>query len=239
MAVGTLPVQSDPTLLADIRRYGKFDPTGCYQCGSCTLSCDLVGGFCNLSPQKYPLALLGLRQPLWRAWSRGSAMTAATVLGLPAAIGAPDLHAHAAALSYRAVRVDGNRLQASPVQGVVSRFLNLRGVRCPAFDHWLPLVVRRDGGQGFCHHSVRIGSHVPAHDLLHPHSDPGSPFAFVFACLPHLAAYHGGGRQAHPAFLHTCSGLGLRLPVREPVADAKMPGKRPVAGALDDRQAWS
>jgi hypothetical protein len=29
--------QSDPTLLADIRRYGKFDPTGCYQCGSCTL----------------------------------------------------------------------------------------------------------------------------------------------------------------------------------------------------------
>ena len=56
MAVGTLPVQSDPTLLADIRRYGKFDPTGCYQCGSCTLSCDLVEGFCDLSPQEHSLS---------------------------------------------------------------------------------------------------------------------------------------------------------------------------------------
>jgi len=64
MAVGALPVQSDPTLLADIRRYGKFDPTGCYQCGSCTLSCDLVAGSVTFPRRSIRYALLGLRQPL-------------------------------------------------------------------------------------------------------------------------------------------------------------------------------
>jgi ferredoxin len=64
MALSTLPVQSDPTLLADIRRYGKFDPTGCYQCGSCTLSCDLVGDSVTFPRRSIRYALLGLRQPL-------------------------------------------------------------------------------------------------------------------------------------------------------------------------------
>ena len=64
MAAGTLPVQSDPTLLAEIRRYGKFDPTGCYQCGSCTLSCDLVEGSVTFPRRSIRYALLGLRQPL-------------------------------------------------------------------------------------------------------------------------------------------------------------------------------
>jgi quinone-modifying oxidoreductase subunit QmoC len=64
MAIGTLPIQSDPTLLADIRRYGKFDPTGCYQCGSCTLSCDLVGDTATFPRRSIRYALLGLRQPL-------------------------------------------------------------------------------------------------------------------------------------------------------------------------------
>jgi len=64
MAVGILPVQSDPTLLADIRRYGKFDPTGCYQCGSCTLTCDLVAGSVTFPRRSLRFALLGLRQPL-------------------------------------------------------------------------------------------------------------------------------------------------------------------------------
>ncbi len=64
MAAGTLPVQSDPTLVADIRRYGKFDPTGCYQCGSCTLSCDLVEGDVTFPRRSIRYALLGLRQPL-------------------------------------------------------------------------------------------------------------------------------------------------------------------------------
>jgi quinone-modifying oxidoreductase, subunit QmoC len=63
MAAGTLPV-SDPTLLADIRRYGKFDTTGCYQCGSCTLSCDLVENSVTFPRRSIRYALLGLRQPL-------------------------------------------------------------------------------------------------------------------------------------------------------------------------------
>src|ERR1019366_309194 len=64
MAVDILPVQSDPTLLADIRRYGKFDPTGCYQCGSCTISCDLVSDFASFPRKSIRYALLGLRAPL-------------------------------------------------------------------------------------------------------------------------------------------------------------------------------
>ncbi len=64
MAASILPVQSDPTLLAEIRRYGKFDPTGCYQCGSCTLSCDLVGDSVTFPRRSIRFALLGLRQPL-------------------------------------------------------------------------------------------------------------------------------------------------------------------------------
>jgi quinone-modifying oxidoreductase, subunit QmoC len=64
MATGTLPVQSDPTLLAEVRRYGKFDPTGCYQCGSCTLTCDLVDDSVTFPRRSIRFALLGLRQPL-------------------------------------------------------------------------------------------------------------------------------------------------------------------------------
>ncbi len=63
MAATTLPV-SDPTLLADIRRYGKFDTSGCYQCGSCTLSCDLVENSPTFPRRTIRYALLGLRQPL-------------------------------------------------------------------------------------------------------------------------------------------------------------------------------
>jgi quinone-modifying oxidoreductase, subunit QmoC len=64
MAAGTLPVQSDPTLLAEIRRYGKFDPTGCYQCGSCTITCDQAVGIVTFPRRIIRYALLGLRQPL-------------------------------------------------------------------------------------------------------------------------------------------------------------------------------
>jgi quinone-modifying oxidoreductase subunit QmoC len=64
MAVGALPVQSDPSLLAEIRRYGKFDTTGCYQCGSCTISCELVTDFASFPRKSIRYALLGLRKPL-------------------------------------------------------------------------------------------------------------------------------------------------------------------------------
>jgi len=61
---GNVRIESDPTLLADIRHYGKFDTTGCYQCGSCTLSCDLVTDSLSFPRKILRYALLGLRQPL-------------------------------------------------------------------------------------------------------------------------------------------------------------------------------
>jgi len=64
MAVRAFPIQADPTLLADIRRYGKFDTTGCYQCGSCTISCDLVEKSVTFPRKSIRYALLGLRAPL-------------------------------------------------------------------------------------------------------------------------------------------------------------------------------
>ena len=64
MAVGALPVQSDPTLLAEIRRYGTFDSAACYQCGSCTLSCELVSESASFPRRSIRYALLGLRAPL-------------------------------------------------------------------------------------------------------------------------------------------------------------------------------
>jgi len=61
---GAIGVQSDPTLLGDIRRYGKFDTTGCYQCGSCTISCELVTDFVSFPRRVLRYALLGLRESL-------------------------------------------------------------------------------------------------------------------------------------------------------------------------------
>jgi len=61
---GNIRVYSDPTLLADIRRYGKFDPTGCYQCGSCTISCELVTDFVTFPRRVIRYALFGLRETL-------------------------------------------------------------------------------------------------------------------------------------------------------------------------------
>ncbi len=66
MAVQAFPIQCDPTLLSDIRQYGKFDPTGCYQCGSCTVSCELVSDSATFPRKSIRYALLGLRAPLLR-----------------------------------------------------------------------------------------------------------------------------------------------------------------------------
>jgi nitrate reductase gamma subunit/ferredoxin-like protein FixX len=33
--------ESDLKLMAEVRKYGKFDAEGCFNCGSCTLNCDL------------------------------------------------------------------------------------------------------------------------------------------------------------------------------------------------------
>ncbi len=64
MVTRVLPVPSDPTLLADIRQYGKFNTAGCYQCGSCTLACELVSPSASFPRRSIRYALLGLRRPL-------------------------------------------------------------------------------------------------------------------------------------------------------------------------------
>lgn len=58
------PVHCDPSLVDDIRRYGRFDTSGCYQCGSCTISCELVSDFASFPRKSIRYALLGLRRPL-------------------------------------------------------------------------------------------------------------------------------------------------------------------------------
>jgi len=64
MVSGALPVVSDPRLLEDIRRYGKFDSAACYQCGTCTISCELVSDSANFPRKSIRQALFGLRVPL-------------------------------------------------------------------------------------------------------------------------------------------------------------------------------
>jgi len=56
------PVRSDPGLLADLRRYGPFDPTGCYQCGTCSAACSLARDAAPFPRETMRLALLGLRE---------------------------------------------------------------------------------------------------------------------------------------------------------------------------------
>jgi len=62
--VSSVAVRSDPGLLAEIRRYGRFDTTGCFQCGTCTLSCDLARGAASFPRRIIRYGLLGLRAPL-------------------------------------------------------------------------------------------------------------------------------------------------------------------------------
>ncbi len=53
---------SDPTLLAEVRKCGKFDVAGCFNCGSCVLSCDLAGDHATFPRKSTRYVLLGLRK---------------------------------------------------------------------------------------------------------------------------------------------------------------------------------
>ncbi len=54
----------DPTLLGEVRKYGKFDVAGCFNCGSCTLSCDLAGDHASFPRRSTRQVLMGLKQML-------------------------------------------------------------------------------------------------------------------------------------------------------------------------------
>lgn len=54
----------DPTLLADVRKFGRFDVAGCFNCGSCVLSCDLAGEHATFPRKSTRHVLMGLRRLL-------------------------------------------------------------------------------------------------------------------------------------------------------------------------------
>jgi ferredoxin len=59
-----MKTRSDPTLLAEVREYGKFDTNACFQCGGCTLICDLSKNSANFPRKMVRFVLYGLRDLL-------------------------------------------------------------------------------------------------------------------------------------------------------------------------------
>jgi ferredoxin len=57
-------IKSDPTLLAEVRKYGDFDTNACYQCGSCTVICDLASDSASFPRRTLRYILFGLKKLL-------------------------------------------------------------------------------------------------------------------------------------------------------------------------------
>ncbi|MCP5102518.1 MAG: 4Fe-4S ferredoxin, partial [bacterium] len=75
-------IKSDPTLLAEVRKYGNFDTNACFHCGSCTVTCDLTSDSASFPRRTLRYGLLGLREPLvsslepWLCYYCGDCSTA-------------------------------------------------------------------------------------------------------------------------------------------------------------------
>ncbi len=52
----------DPTLLSEVRKYGSFDVSGCFNCGSCTLGCVLSTDQASFPRRQTRQVLMGLKQ---------------------------------------------------------------------------------------------------------------------------------------------------------------------------------
>jgi len=57
-------IKSDPTLSYEVRKYGKFDTNACYQCGSCTVICDLTKDSASFPRRTMRYVLFGLKKLL-------------------------------------------------------------------------------------------------------------------------------------------------------------------------------
>jgi ferredoxin len=57
-----IKIKSDPKLLADVRKYGKFDTNACLQCGSCTVICDLTKDTASFPRRSIQNVLFGLKE---------------------------------------------------------------------------------------------------------------------------------------------------------------------------------
>ncbi|NIS77543.1 MAG: hypothetical protein GTO00_08020 [Deltaproteobacteria bacterium] len=53
-----------PTLVQEVRKYGNFDVNGCYNCGSCTITCDISSDSASFPRRSIQYALLGMSDPL-------------------------------------------------------------------------------------------------------------------------------------------------------------------------------
>lgn len=53
-----------PGLVSEIRKYGKFDVTGCFNCGSCTVICPLSNSASPFPRRSMRYAILGLKKSL-------------------------------------------------------------------------------------------------------------------------------------------------------------------------------
>ncbi len=52
--------KSDPSLITEVRRYGVFNAAGCFNCGSCTIVCDLATGSVSFPRRTMQSVVLGL-----------------------------------------------------------------------------------------------------------------------------------------------------------------------------------
>jgi len=75
-------IKSDPKLLEEVRKYGHFDVNACYQCGSCTVSCNLAKDSASFPRRTMRYVLLGLKDLLrsslepWLCYYCGDCSTA-------------------------------------------------------------------------------------------------------------------------------------------------------------------
>lgn len=51
----------DPSLLAEVREFGIFNARGCFNCGSCTIACDLADGAASFPRRTMQSVVLGLK----------------------------------------------------------------------------------------------------------------------------------------------------------------------------------
>lgn len=56
--------RTDPNLLSEVRKYGRFDTNACYQCGSCTISCNLIQDSISFPRKIIRYAIIGLKNQL-------------------------------------------------------------------------------------------------------------------------------------------------------------------------------
>ncbi|UCE05294.1 MAG: 4Fe-4S dicluster domain-containing protein [bacterium] len=59
-----LKIKTNPTLLTEVRKFGQFDINACYQCGSCTVVCNLTNESASFPRRIVRYALMRLREPL-------------------------------------------------------------------------------------------------------------------------------------------------------------------------------